>query len=255
MMDNGHHVADDGDITDMRKERAATTSATTATEAAHAGSARGRDRSAGGTAGRHADDSGIGEALLDGLRDELRTQRRAHGPRIADRRWFCRIIDDWEDLLAGDVRSVDDEVLASLCVGMGETMAMRDAVLLSVMTATRPADLIELVSDPHSPRSVALVCDTLTDGFRHARPPQDRTRAMRGIETLALVASRVPRSYAVQPLTVLGYMLWWTGNDEPALACSLQALGIDPDCTLAAIVANAVSRGVHPFWIGREERE
>ncbi|PLS30476.1 hypothetical protein Uis1B_1621 [Bifidobacterium margollesii] len=214
-----------------------------------------RKQRRGGMTGRHADGGVIDEDTLDGLQRELRAHRRAQGASMADRRWFCRIVDDWEGLLAGAVRTVDDDVLAFLCVGMGETMAMRDAILLSIMDGTAADELIELVANPHSAQSVALVCDTLTQGFRSAKPPADRRRMMRGIEALALLVSKVPQSYAVQPLTVLGYMLWWTGSDEPAMACSLQALGIDPDCTLAAIVANAVSRGVRPFWIVHDERE
>ena len=197
----------------------------------------------------------LSETGMDELRGRFRTERRASDVREVDRRWYLKVGGAWRKRLEGDSEGLDDEAVAMLCIGVNETLSMRDALILSIMSDISQESLIELVANPHAPRSAALVCKTLTDGFENSDNRPDAQRCQNGIDELARMVCVVPEAYSLQPLAALAYVLWWVGQDEQALACALRALTLDDDCTMAAIVVCAVNRGVHPAWLECGDRE
>ncbi|PJM72576.1 DUF4192 domain-containing protein [Bifidobacterium primatium] len=197
----------------------------------------------------------IAPERMDGVRDSFRRRRRAEGPSEADGEWARGLIGSWTSRLSGETDELDSHMVVGLCVGMSETLSMRDAVLLAVMGPVDERRLVELVAKPRDPHSVGLVYDTLTTGFEDESAIPDPVRCQRGIDALAHMVCRVPVPYCVQPLAVLSFVLWWVGRDEQSLACALHALSLDEQCMLAAIVAGAIGREVRPAWRERRDRE
>ncbi|NEG95831.1 DUF4192 domain-containing protein [Bifidobacterium sp. SMB2] len=197
----------------------------------------------------------ISSEHMDGVRDSFRRRRRAEGPSSVDGDWARGLIGAWTGRLAGEMDELDTDTVVGLCVGMGETLSMRDAVLLAVMEPVDERRLVELVAKPRDAHSVGLVYDTLTTGFEDASAVPNPERCQRGVDALAHMVCRVPVPYCVQPLAVLSFVLWWIGRDEQALACALHALSLDEQCMLASIVAAAIGREVRPAWRERENRE
>lgn len=196
--------------------------------------------------------------MLEDLSRTLRERRRREGIGEADGRWFADAAISWLGYLDRGESPPDADAIASLCVGMHETMAMRDAALLSILSPIPQDALTNLAARPHSAPSRELVRNTLTHGFEDADAVPDAVRCQRGVDVLSSMVRAVPSPYDVQPLAMLSYLLWWVGRDDQAMVCALQTLCRDPECTMPALVLNAIRHGVRPAWAersGRRERE
>ncbi|MBW3087369.1 hypothetical protein KIH77_01230 [Bifidobacterium sp. 82T24] len=192
---------------------------------------------------------------MDATRETFRQARRRKGVGTADRIWFQEPLGEWMRRLDGRSDDLDRSKMIRLCVGMGEVMSMRDAVLMAVLAKVEQERLLVLASEPHDPEVGRLVYDTLRAGFEDPDRRPDLERCQRGIDSLARMVCLVPAGYSVQPLTSLAYLLWWVGREEQSLACAVRALLLDDGCTMASIVAGAISRGVAPAWVRGGHRE
>ncbi|PWG60426.1 hypothetical protein [Bifidobacterium catulorum] len=197
----------------------------------------------------------VDERTMDMARETFRRSRRREGVPDADRSWFGEPLREWARLLEGRSDDLDRAVMIRLCVGMGEVMSMRDAMLMAVLAKVEQERLLVLATEPHDKDSGRLVYETLRDGFENPASRPDTERCQRGIDALARMVCLVPAGYSVQPLTTLAYLLWWVGRDEQSLACAIRALLLDDGCTMASIIAGSIARGVFPAWVHGRERE
>lgn len=192
-------------------------------------------------------------ARLERMAAAYRDDRRERGPRVADREWVDRAIDDWLDNLRGGRRRLRRRSADALTVGMAETLAVRDALLVSLVTGRDGLDkavLMDFACRPHAPHVCGRMGGMLSGEFRDPDGRPDRTRCRRGVAMLEDMAACAPDRFRVQPLTAVAYVLWWNGDD--AAACyAMRALALDGGCSLAAIVLGALRRGMYPAWHGR----
>ena len=184
------------------------------------------------------------------LSDQLRADRRERGPRVADAAWVDGPFDDWLATLRGEGAMSRASTLA-LAVGMDQTLAIRDALVVSIVGGEEGLDkriLMDFATRPHAPEVCARMGRMLTEAFTDEHGGLDEERCIASLEALKAMIAVVPERYQVQPLTIIAYVLWWQGDDE-AVPLALQALAIDERCSLAAIVLGAVRRGIFPAWL------
>jgi hypothetical protein len=184
---------------------------------------------------------------------------RAHdGVYAADIAFFTPLIRQWGLMLRPSAPAVDRgslsraEFLLHVAVGMHESMGLRDALILSVISQLKLADLIEAAVNPTQPGTAQLVSSTLSAVFRDPAQTPDSVVCGHCLDALVEIHSRVPLPYCAQPLAVMAYLLWWSGRDGEASGAALRALSIDGECTLASIVLSATEYGISPAWrVGR----
>lgn len=190
------------------------------------------------------------EHVVGELRERLQRCRRRYGPGRADGDWMEEPLRVWLRRL--DRGMIDlDEAMAPLAVGINEVLSMRDALILSVIGDGGMRDsamLMDIVRTPHARHVVSAVHKALSAGFDDRVGP-DRDRCRTAVLMLAAMAKAMPERMKVQPLAIISYILWWTGDgraEDYALSC----LAIDEGCSLAAIVLKSVSNGLHPACCG-----
>ncbi len=184
------------------------------------------------------------------LGTQLREDRRERGPHVADAAWVDEPFDDWLAMLHEGKPLARTSMLA-LAVGMDQTLAVRDALIVSIVggaDGARKAVLMDFASRPHAPEVCARMGRLLTAAFTDEHGGLDEARCRAAVGALKDMAGIVPERYRVQPLTIMAYVLWWLGKDE-AVEYALEALAIDERCSLAAIVLGAMRRGIYPVWL------
>lgn len=190
------------------------------------------------------------EHIADDLREQLQQGRRRYGPSRADGDWMREPLQVW--LCRLDRGMIDlDEVMVPLAVGINEVLSMRDALILSVVgdaTMRDPRMLMDIVRTPHARHVVTAVHKALSAEFDDRDGP-DRDRCRTAVLMLAAMAKVMPERMKVQPLAIISYILWWTG-DARAQDYALSCLAIDEECSLAAIVLKSVSNGLYPACCG-----
>lgn len=191
-------------------------------------------------------------ARLERLAVAYRADRRERGPRTADGEWAGGAIDDWVDNLTGARRRLRPVSVDALTVGMAETLAVRDALIVSLVTGGDGLDkavLMDFVRRPHTPRACGRMGGMLSRAFRDPAGRPDRSRCLKGVAMLEHMAAGAPDRFRVQPLAAIAYVRWWNG-DASAMGHALQALALDGRCSLASIVLGALRRGMYPAWHG-----
>lgn len=108
--------------------------------------------------------------------------------------------------------------------------------------------LMDIVRTPHAGHVVMAVHKALSAEFDDRDGP-DRDRCRTAVLMLAAMAKVMPEPMKVQPLAIISYILWWTG-DSRAEDYALSCLAIDEECSLAAIVLKSVSNGLYPACCG-----
>ena len=190
------------------------------------------------------------EHVADEMRKRLQQGRRQYGPSRADGDWMREPLQVW--LCRLDQGMIDlDEVMLPLAVGINEVLAMRDALILSVVgdsTMRDPQMLMDIVRTPHAGHVVMAVHKALSAEFDDRDGP-DRDRCRTAVLMLAAMAKVMREPMKVQPLSIISYILWWTG-DSRAEDYALSCLAIDEECSLAAIVLKSVSNGLYPACCG-----
>ena len=203
-------------------------------------------------------DDAICHAELHALAHRLTLARRRDGIARADADWVDRPFDDWLAGLQGESR-LSRLSIAELGVGMTLSLAMRDAIIISMVADRRPKTaevvdkrlLIGFASRPHDPRNAACMGQLLARAFEDKTARIDAARCRHGIDMLSGMVHNLPDEYVVQPLAVIAYITWWMG-EEGADEVALRALRLDSDCTLAAIVCSALRHGIWPAWLRRD---
>lgn len=184
--------------------------------------------------------------------EDFRIQRAKKGVVAADEEFFMPVLQRWHELLnesSSTSASGRREFLVKLTVCMHESMGMRDSIILSVVSSLEERDLLRVGVRPNDPATAQVVSSTLSSIFRISSACPDKQRCQRALDALVEIHTLIPRSYGVQPLAVLSYLLWWSGREEEAQGAALRSLSIDGECTLAAIVLSAVEYGIAPAWV------
>lgn len=180
----------------------------------------------------------------------LREDRRDRGPKAADAAWVDGPFDDWLAMLR-DGADIGRPSMLALAVGMNQTLAIRDALIVSIVGGPEGVGkeaLMDFASRPHAPEVCSRMGRLLTAAFTDEHGGLDESRCRAAVRALKDMIGIVPERYQVQPLTVSAYVLWWLGDGE-AVECALKALSIDGRCSLAAIVLGAMRRGIYPAWL------
>lgn len=156
--------------------------------------------------------------------------------------------DEWIDGLDTPQATLTKHSMEILAESMRKSMALRDAMLLSVVCAGNPeydADkLRDYAAAPHIPnQQLAEWCERMMKwSFAHAGHETDKSKVAKAVEMLAGIAETVESTdtkLQAQPFAIIGYMLWWMG-DSRAMLPAMRALAIDDECSLAAIVVAAI---------------
>ena len=217
--------------------------------------------------GSHRNGTGdtIGPTELGALAQKLTGARRRDGIAKADADWFDRPLDEWLSGLQGG-SGLSRSSIVELGVGMTHSLAMRDAIIISMVATGRSQTsgggdgdkggvnkrlLIGFASRPHDPGNAARMGQLLARAFEDEAARIDAARCRNGIEMLSTMVRTLPDEYVVQPLAVIAYITWWMGEGS-AGDVALRALSLDSGCTLAAIVCSALRHGVWPAWLRRE---
>lgn len=162
--------------------------------------------------------------------------------------------DEWLNGLDNPQATLTKHSMEILAKTMKGNMALRDAIILSVIGDGNPeydADkLREYASSPTRPnRQLAEWCEQMMKwSFANAGSEIDKGKVAKAVEMLSDVIGTVEDTDPIlqaQPFAIIGYMLWWIG-DRHAMAPTMRALVIDGNCSLAAIVASAIHRDCWP---------
>lgn len=170
--------------------------------------------------------------------------------RTADAAWVERPFEDWARCLTGLSGELQEGSGNALAVGMAETLSIRDALIVSLVAggeAMGTTAMIEFASRPHDPKNVNLMCRLLAGAFEDEHALPDMARSRLGIHALEPMLRLRPERFRVQPAAVIAYVSWWAADARSA-SYALQALAIDGNCTLAAIVLSALEHGIRPAW-------
>lgn len=140
-----------------------------------------------------------------------------------------------------------DASLASVAASMlSMRLAVRDALILAAIRPdTVDADtMYAFAFTPHEPHTATLMSRLLTDAFDtgDGYEPQVIER----FDELVKAASNEQDAPDAQCLAVRAYLAWWQRDRDTAMRYAVEALDISEDCTLAAIVLAAFSRGILP---------
>ncbi len=163
--------------------------------------------------------------------------------------------DEWLEGLDTDRPALTGRCMETLAGAMGVDMAVRDAVILSIICSNDPeydADKIRALAFGPGTGWTAAWCERMM--YRSVgldADGKDASRAARAIGMLSGIAEHVgaiDMGLPAQPFAVIGYVLWWMG-DERAMTSAMRALAIDGECSLAAIVVNAIHAD---RWPGRD---
>lgn len=201
------------------------------------------------------------EDEMDKLLDCFRKICHEEGVRQVCAQWVGSPLIDWLaglDLGAdGGEYTLDCLVVARLAVGINEVYAIRDALIMSMIVRPDrcPKSLImDFVTRPHMPKVVGRMDELLNEAFDEGVDDKAERRCRAGISMLKAMIRAVPERFQVHPLAMVAYGLWWMGDDQAAIY-ALQALALDEDCSLAAIVLGAIDRGVSPSRYSESRRD
>ena len=185
----------------------------------------------------------ICEAEMERLEDQLVEDCKSLGMAESIRDFLQEPFSEWMDELADESSGGDDSSpecrlsrngAGALAIAMQQTMAVRDAQLVSMANPTLPGNTRHLE-------------ESLNGSFRDASRKPDTKRCDNGVNMMFDIIGMVPERYHVQPLAIISYVLWWMG-DERAMLCAMRALALDENCSLAAIICSAAHRHIGPAW-------
>lgn len=155
--------------------------------------------------------------------------------------------DEWLDGLDTPQATLTKHSMEILAKSMRKSMALRDAILLSVICAGNPeydkGKLRDYAAAPRIPnQQLSEWCERMMKwSFAHAGHETDKDKVANASRMLVDIVDTVDTDLKlqVQPLAIISYILWWMGDGRAMLAV-MRALAIDEECSLAAIVAAAI---------------
>lgn len=154
--------------------------------------------------------------------------------------------DEWLDGLDTPQATLTKRSMEILAKSMRKSMALRDAILLSVICAGNPeydeGKLRDYAAAPRIPnQQLSEWCERMMKwSFAHAGHDKDKVaNASRMLVDIVDTVEDTDLKLQVQPLAIISYILWWMGDGRGMLT-AMRALAIDEECSLAAIVAAAI---------------
>ncbi|KFF31205.1 DUF4192 family protein [Bifidobacterium bombi] len=174
----------------------------------------------------------------------------SEGVQQARKTMFAPALVQWHKGLLDSSRCLSRNDMAVLGSAMSITLAVRDALILSVVARDGEcgeSSIIEYAVHPHDPNNVRHLYQVLDAAFNDRNVEPEMARCHRAVRMLKGMLRSLPRQYTTQPSAVLAYALWWM-NDGSALSYARMALENDHECTLARIVGVALERDLHPAW-------
>lgn len=187
------------------------------------------------------------EHIMNRQAARLRDNRRRLGAQHAVTAWLHQPLDDWCTSLTTRHWPASDTIVA-LAIGAGETLSIRDALIVSLVAAPAAAGqsvLMDIAARPGARRTAQSVSTILSRALEDLTCRAPREQTMHGTAIWEAAIPLLPQAWRLQPLALCAYGLWWAG-DERAEQYALQGLHLDPECTLAALVYTAVCRGITP---------
>lgn len=195
-----------------------------------------------------ADRVRLGESEVRAAAEDFHRRRLEKGLVETDGQWFAQAIDEWMDSLACGEPRLSESALLHIAAGTRQTLAMRDAMLVSVLSSLTRPEMRLLASNPHDANSAKTVYDALNGVFRDPKTLPDPARCSAGLRLFSKVVAAVPRRDRAHPLACVAYVCWWLGFLDESRRCSNEALEIDPGCSLASIILTAAEFRVLPAW-------
>lgn len=150
----------------------------------------------------------------------------------------------------GGGRGMTRTEMAVLGILIGETLPIRDGLIVSLMYIRDDLDfsrLLDLCLRPHRPDNVTLLCEILDSAFKDRRFHPNLSRCRAGLLLLDKMARYMCPGHKAQSRAVAAYTLWWMGGDGAADKAQ-EALADDGQCSLAAIVLSLTIHGILPAW-------
>lgn len=180
----------------------------------------------------------ICEAEMERLEDQLVEDCKSLGMAESIRDFLQEPFSEWMDELADESSGGDDSSpecrlsrngAGALAIAMQQTMAVRDALLVSIIVDERRSSrdfLMGFMANPTLPGNTRHLEESLNGSFRDASRKPDTKRCDNGVNMMFDIIGMVPERYHVQPLAIISYVLWWMG-DERAMLCAMRALALD----------------------------
>lgn len=193
----------------------------------------------------------MSEAWVDFQDARYRRLRHEEGIVRGTRLWVGQALEMWwrNQHDGGSHLPADDRLLLRLAVGMKQNIAIRDALIVSAVSIT-PLDwetLLRFASEPSCPGNASAMGGLLTEAFDEPKAVP-RVGCMRAsVAMLERMAELVPVSYRVNILACAAYLMWWVDDPRTDIVARI-ARHLDPTCTLAGIVIDALGNGVKPEW-------
>lgn len=184
-------------------------------------------------------------------------ERSAAEGDAAARAWRAGSFAAWLDLADGAAsgRAPAPALLGRVAVAL-EDRRVRDGVLLWCVgwdehaTAVAAGDGVDAEGDAATAEAMATVVDPRTG----RRPDEARTRAT--VAALETVVAHAATARTASPLTLLGFLAWWSGEGARAGFRVAEALAVDPSHRLANLLAAALGAALPPGWVhGRDDAE
>lgn len=192
--------------------------------------------------------NGMESRHWEDLESRLRRDRERIGIALADERWVREAFRAWTHHLRCDGGTLSHDHEDALAVGMGVSLAIRDALIVSLVSGPEGCDerrMVAFASRPHDPPNVRVMYRILRRAFDDEDAVLDVDRCRRGLVMIDGIMSRVPGRLRAQPMALSGYIHWWMG-EKRGLGLARAALAIDGTCSLAAIVTSAYDRDIFP---------
>lgn len=142
-----------------------------------------------------------------------------------------------------------ERLARDFCVCADESVAMRDALLLSCICDLDVPTLLEVGTDPMG-KGVGRKQVRILDSVYHDPEwaIEYGARCIASIDALVWIITVIGGKACEQPLAMLAYLLWWAGRPEEGLGAACRALAIDKDCSLADVLVTAIENRVTPEW-------
>ncbi|MDN6485079.1 MAG: DUF4192 domain-containing protein, partial [Bifidobacterium mongoliense] len=145
------------------------------------------------------------------LESRLRRDRERIGIALADERWVREAFRAWTHHLRCDGGTLSHDHEDALAVGMGVSLAIRDALIVSLVSGPEGCDerrMVAFASRPHDPPNVRVMYRILRRAFDDEDAVLDVDRCRRGLVMIDGIMSRVPGRLRAQPMALSGYIHW-----------------------------------------------
>ena len=162
---------------------------------------------------------------------------------------FRDAFEEWLSGLDMERPALSEQSKKTLAESMRASMAWRDSILVSATCSNSSEyDEAKLKGFAFHREHEEWLGRMMSGSLKDETLGEDRTVCRRAVGMLFDIVEAVEDidiELQAQPLAVIGYLLWWMGDDRAMLA-AMRAVAIDEECSLAAIVIGAVHGGRWP---------